>query len=69
MKTFWLIIAALCGLVAAVLLIEKDFDKAFIVAAIGAVGWFLSYRVQMKELIEVSNKGDEDEDIVDIDDD
>lgn len=69
MKTFWLIIAALCGLVAAVLLIQKDFDKAFIVAAIGAVGWFLSYRVQMKELIGVSNQDDENEEIVEFDED
>jgi predicted component of type VI protein secretion system len=50
-KPLWLIISLLCMAVALVFLIRSDFDKAFILAAIGAVAWFLNYRAQMKDLI------------------
>lgn len=49
MKQVWIIIAAALALVALVLVLNGAYDKAFIAAAAGAVGWFLSYRVQMKE--------------------
>ena len=51
MKPLWLIISLLCIAVALVFLIRSDFDKALILAAIGAVAWFLNYRAQMKDLI------------------
>jgi len=43
--------AAACGVAATVLAVLRDFDKAFIVATIGAVCWFLNYRAQMKEIL------------------
>jgi hypothetical protein len=48
-KLFWLIIAGGCVAVAAVLLLRGDFDRAFVVAALGMVAWFLNYRMQVKE--------------------
>jgi hypothetical protein len=45
--------------VALVFLLRRDFDKAFILAAIGAVAWFLNYRVQMKALVEPANEENE----------
>lgn len=48
MKLFWLIVAGGCVAVAAVLLLRGDFDRAFVVAAVGMVAWFLNYRMQMK---------------------
>jgi uncharacterized membrane protein YhfC len=50
-KHLWLTISFICTAVAVVFLFRRDFDKTFIVAAIGAVAWFLRYRVQMKELV------------------
>ena len=45
-----MIIAGLCITVAAVFLLRRDFNTAFVIAAIGMVAWFLNYRIQMKEL-------------------
>lgn len=51
MKRFWLIVSGVCGGTALFFLLRHDFDKAFIVAAVGALAWFLNYRRQMKELV------------------
>jgi len=45
-----MIIAGLCITVAAVFLLRRDFNTAFVTAAIGMIAWFLNYRIQMKEL-------------------
>jgi hypothetical protein len=29
---------------------RRDFDTAFVIAALGMVAWFLNYRAQMKEI-------------------
>lgn len=50
MKIFWLIIAGICIIAAAFFLLRRDFNAAFVVAAIGVVSWFLNYRIQMKEI-------------------
>ena len=49
MKTFWLIAAAVCGVVALYLAYTGNYDNAFVAAAIGGVAWILSYRVQLKQ--------------------
>jgi hypothetical protein len=51
-KTFWLIAAAVCGVVAAFFAFKSNFENAFIAAALGAVTWFLSYRAQLKAQID-----------------
>jgi hypothetical protein len=38
-------------MVAAFFLLRQDLDKAFVIAALGLVAWFLNYRAQMKEVI------------------
>lgn len=69
MKTLWIIVAACCGVCAAFFLVQKDIDKAFIVATAGAVAWFLSYRVQMKNLVGSSTEPDLEEGRTEVDDD
>jgi hypothetical protein len=49
MQLVWMMVAAVAVIVAAVFLWQRDFNTAFIVAAVGAVAWFLNYRVQMKK--------------------
>ncbi len=51
MKVFWMIAAGICIAVAAFFLARRDFNTAFVVAALGMIFWFLNYRAQMKEVI------------------
>jgi len=45
-----MIIAGLCIAIAAIFIVRRDFNTAFVIATIGLVAWFLNYRIQMKEL-------------------
>ena len=60
MKLFWLIVAGGCVAVAAVFLLQGDFDRAFVVAAAGMVAWFLNYRMQVKERLAAIDADEED---------
>ena len=55
-KKFWILVAGLCGVAAVVFLWREDYDKAFFVAALGAIAWFLNYRTQL-----VANRAEDDE--------
>ena len=52
MTKLWMSVAAVLAIVAFVFALQRDFDKAFIAAAAGAVAWFLSYRVEMKKVVD-----------------
>lgn len=70
MKLFWLIVAGGCVAVAGVFLLRGDFDRAFVVAAVGMVAWFLNYRMQIKSKI-IAEESAEDEriEVEDLDED
>jgi hypothetical protein len=63
MKLFLMIVAGICIAVAAFYMLRRDFNTAFVVAAVGMIFWFLNYRAQMKEVIAAAdleeNKGEE----------
>ena len=61
MKTFWIILAAVGGVLAAFFVFREDFDKAFVAAAGGAVCWFLNYRQQLREKLPKEEDDQEDE--------
>jgi hypothetical protein len=68
-----MILAAVAIVVAGVFLWRRDFDTAFVIAALGMVAWFLNYRVQMKEItaaadLKEKNNGYEEEAYEDLDD-
>jgi hypothetical protein len=65
-KLVWMIIAGLCITVAAVFLLLRDFNSAFVTAAIGMIAWFLNYRIQMKELT-ADTERDENREMNDLD--
>ncbi|HJY26895.1 MAG TPA: hypothetical protein VJ306_02580 [Pyrinomonadaceae bacterium] len=48
MRTFWMSLAAVGGVLAVFLVLQENYDKAFVAAAAGAVCWFLSYRQQVR---------------------
>lgn len=61
-----MIVAAVAIVAAGVFLWRRDFDTAFVIAALGMVAWFLNYRAQMKEItaaadLEEKNHGYEEE--------
>jgi hypothetical protein len=63
-KTLWIILAGVGGVLAAVFVFRGDYEKAFVAAAGGAVCWFLNYRQQLRETLpsrEEENIEDEDE--------
>jgi hypothetical protein len=60
-KLFWLIVAGGCVAVAAVFLLQGDFDRAFVVAAAGMVAWFLNYRMQVKERLAAMDAAEEED--------
>lgn len=53
--------SCVCAVAAAVLALRNNFDRAFMVAAVGAVCWFLSYRVQVREKLKVRDQASESE--------
>jgi hypothetical protein len=59
-KLFWLIVAGGCVALAAVFLLQGDFDRAFVVAAVGMVAWFLNYRMQVKERLAAIDAAEEE---------
>lgn len=64
--------AAVAILMAGVFLWRRDFDTAFVIAALGMVAWFLNYRAQMKEItaaadLKEKNNGYEEETYEDLD--
>jgi len=66
-------VAAVAIVMAGVFLWRRDFDTAFVIAALGMVAWFLNYRAQMKEItaaadLEEKNNRYEEEAYEDLDD-
>ncbi len=62
MKTLWIILATVGGVLAAFFVFREDFDKAFVAAAGGAVCWFLNYRQQLREKLPKEEDDQEQED-------
>ena len=58
----WTIVAGALLLVALVMLWRNNLSAAFVIATLGIVAWFLSYRMQLRAKIaayEASDKNDE----------
>ena len=66
MKTLWMILAGVGGVIAAVFVFRGDYENAFVAAAAGAVCWFLNYRQQLKATLpdeDEEDQEDEDEEV------
>jgi len=44
-------VAGALAMTALIFCLRNDYEKAFIAAALGAVSWMLSYRVQMRDMV------------------
>ena len=60
MRTFWIVVSALCGATAGYFVVREDYEKMFIAAVVGAVAWFLSYRVKLREKLDEDDTDQED---------
>jgi Flp pilus assembly protein TadB len=60
----WMIASALFLIVAAICLWRNNLSAAFVIAALGACSWFLSYRAQMRSKIVDDESSEEPEDEV-----
>jgi hypothetical protein len=56
-----MILAGVGIIVAAIFLMRRNIDVAFVAAALGAVAWFLSYRTSMKEITAAADAEADDE--------
>jgi hypothetical protein len=61
-ERIWIIIAALFALAAGVLLWRNNMSAAFVTATLGAVAWFLSYRVQMRAKVDAAEQESNEQD-------
>ena len=64
MKTLFIVLAGVGGVLAVVFVFLGDYEKAFVAAAAGAVCWILNYRQQLRETLpsrEEEYQEDEDE--------
>ena len=52
MRTFWIVVSALGGATAVYFVLRDDYEKMFIAATIGAMAWFLGYRVRLREKLD-----------------
>ena len=52
----WMLLAALLLLVAAVFLWRGNLSAAFVIATLGAVAWFLSYRSQLRANVPIEEE-------------
>jgi uncharacterized membrane protein YedE/YeeE len=59
MKLFWMIVAGFCIVLAGYFLLRREFNTAFVIAALGMVAWFLNYRAQMKAIVAAADREDE----------
>jgi len=57
----WIIASGLLLIVAAVFLWRNNLSTAFVIAALGACAWFLSYRTQLRSTHEDDNESDEEQ--------
>ena len=60
----WMIASALFLISAAIFLWRNNLSTAFVIAALGACAWFLSYRAQMSSKIVDDESSEEPEDEV-----
>jgi len=56
-----MVLAGVGGAMAAYLVLQGDYEKAFVAAAGGAVCWILNYRVQLRESLAKEDEVQEDE--------
>jgi hypothetical protein len=61
-ERIWIIASSLLLIAAAICLWRNNLSAAFVIATLGAVAWFLSYRAQLRRKNAETEKADEQPD-------
>jgi len=61
-KTLFMILAGVGGVLAVVFVFRGDYEKAFVAAAAGAVCWILNYRQQLRATLPAQDEEEYQED-------
>jgi len=61
-KTLWIILAGVGGVLAVVFVFRGEYENAFVAAAAGAVCWILNYRWQLRESLPSEDEENEEDD-------
>ena len=62
-ERFWILCSAAFLIVAAIFLWRNNLSAAFVIAALGACAWFLSYRTQLREQIPDDEESDDEPEV------
>lgn len=60
-ERIWIILAAVMLMVAGAFLWRNNVSVAFVIATLGAVAWFLSYRAQLGAKLAAAERGPNDQ--------
>jgi len=69
MKKVWKPLAVICVLAAGISLWFQHFDAALVMGTVGALAWFLSYRVAARNNIGQANAADDHDNLTSDDED
>ena len=61
-ERIWIIVAAVMVAVAGAFVWWNNMSAAFVTATLGAVAWFLSYRVQMRAKVDAAEQESNEQD-------
>ncbi|HXI23277.1 MAG TPA: hypothetical protein VNG71_05325 [Pyrinomonadaceae bacterium] len=61
-ERIWITVSGILLVLAAAFVWRNNYSAAFVVAALGACAWFLSYRVQLKAKITEDDVTDDEDD-------
>jgi len=61
-KTLFIVLAGMGGVLAVVFVFLGDYEKAFVAAAAGAVCWILNYRQQLRATLPAQDEEEYQED-------
>jgi hypothetical protein len=64
-ERIWIIVAGLFLVVAALFLWRNNLSAAFVTATLGAVAWFIGYRVQLGAQISATNDSSTEKQTID----
>jgi hypothetical protein len=56
-----MIMAVACGAVALFFMFRNDYENTFVIAAAGAVCWFLNYRQKLRESLAAHERSEHEE--------
>ena len=61
MERIWMAVSIVCLIVAAIFLLREFRQVAFVIATLGVLAWFLSYRVRLRSVTHTAETENEED--------